>query len=89
MVTASQLSMSTGAASAPRPVRRYARSSRLVSLLALATSGIGLLSTGISVAQQSPEIVETIGDAYQIGRMRVNGGMVVQTILYNGLPIAS
>jgi hypothetical protein len=55
----------------------------------MATSGIGLLSTGISVAQQSPEIVEPIGGAYQIGRLRVTGGMVVQTILYNGRPIAT
>jgi hypothetical protein len=55
----------------------------------MATSGVGLLSTSSSVAQQSPEVVETIGDAYQIGRLRTNGGMVVQTILYNGRPIAT
>ena len=89
MVTASQSSMRTGAASAPGPAKRFVRSGRLVALVAMAASGIGLLSTVISAAQQSPEIVETIGDAYQIGRMRVNGGMVVQTILYNGRAIAT
>ena len=89
MVTASQSPTSADAASAPGPAKRYARNSRLIALLGLATGGIGLLLTGISVAQQSPEIVETIGDAYQIGRLRVNGGMVVQTILYNGRPIAT
>ncbi len=89
MVTALQSSMSTDAAAAPGSARRCARGSRLVAFLAMATSGIGLLSTGISVAQQSPEIVETIGDAYQIGRLKVNGGMVVQTILYKGRPIAT
>jgi hypothetical protein len=61
----------------------------VVAFLAMATSGSGLLSTGISVAQQSPEIGETIGDAYQIGRLKVNDGMVVQTILYKGRPIAT
>jgi hypothetical protein len=89
MVTASQSPTSADAASAPGPAKRYARNSRLIALFGLATGGIGLLLTGISVAQQSPEIVETIGDAYQIGRLRVNGGMVVQTILYNGRPIAT
>jgi hypothetical protein len=89
MITASQSSVSTDAASAPGSARLPARSSRLIALLAMATSGIGLLSTGMSVAQQSPEIVEPIGDAYQIGRLRVTGGMVVQTILYNGRPIAT
>jgi hypothetical protein len=89
MVTASQSPTSADAASAPGPAKRYARNSRLIALLGLATGGIGLLLSGISVAQQSPEIVETIGDAYQIGRLRVNGGMVVQTILYNGRPIAT
>jgi len=89
MVTASQSSTSADAASARSPAKRYARNSRLIALLGSVTAGIGLLLTGISVAQQSPEIVEAIGDAYQIGRMRVNGGMVVQTILYNGRPIAT
>jgi hypothetical protein len=89
MIIASQSSVSTDAASAPGSARLPARSSRLIALLAMATSGIGLLSTGISVAQQSPEIVEPIGDAYQIGRLRVTGGMVVQTILCNGRPIAT
>jgi hypothetical protein len=89
MVTASQSPTSADVASAPDSAKRYARNSRLIALLGLATGGIGLLLTGISVAQQSPEIVEAIGDAYQIGRMRVNGGMVVQTILYNGRPIAT
>jgi hypothetical protein len=89
MITASHTSVSTDAASAPGSARLPARSSRLIALLAMATSGIGLLSTGISVAQQSPEIVEPISDAYQIGRLRVTGGMVVQTILYNGRPIAT
>jgi hypothetical protein len=89
MITASQSSVRTDAASAPGSATLLARSSRLIALLAIATSGIGLLSTGISVAQQSPEIVEPIGDAYQIGRLRVTGGMVVQTILYNGRPIAT
>ena len=89
MVTASQSPTSADAVSAPSSAKPYARNSRLIALLGLATAGIGLLLTGISVAQQSPEIVETIGDAYQIGRMRVNGGMVLQTILYNGRPIAT
>jgi hypothetical protein len=89
MITASHSSVSTDAASAPGSARPPARSSRLIALLAMATSGIGLLATGISVAQQSPEIVEPIGGAYQIGRLRVTGGMVVQTILYNGRPIAT
>src|SRR5436190_14309299 len=89
MITTSQSSMNADAASAPGRAGRYARSSRLVGLLAMATSGIGLLLTGISIAQQPPEIVEAIGGAYQIGRLRVNGGMVVQTILYNGRPIAT
>jgi hypothetical protein len=89
MVTASQSSTSADAASAPGSAKRRARHRRLIALLGLATGGIGSLLTGISVAQQSPEIVEAIGDAYQIGRMRVNGGMVVQTILYNGRPIAT
>jgi hypothetical protein len=89
MITASQSSVRTDAASAPGSATLLARSSRLIALLAIATSGIGLLSTGISVAQQSPEIVEPIGGAYQIGRLRVTGGMVVQTILYNGRPIAT
>jgi hypothetical protein len=87
MIIASQSSVSTDAA--PGSARLPARSSRLIAFLAMATCGIGLLSTGISVAQQSPEIVEPIGGAYQMGRLRVTGGMVVQTILYNGRPIAT
>jgi hypothetical protein len=89
MIIASQSPVSTDAASAPGSAMLPARSNRLIALLAMATGGIGLLSTGISVAQQSPEIVEPIGDAYQIGRLKVTGGMVVQTILYNGRPIAT
>ena len=65
-----------------------ARSSSLVAFVAIATTGIGLVSTGVSVAQQSPEIVDTIGGPYKIGRVTTTGGMIVQTILYNGRPIA-
>src|SRR5262249_10917435 len=87
MVTTSQSSV-RDAAAAPGRAAQYTLS-RLVALPAMAASGIGCLLTCTSAAQQSPEIVENIGDAYQIGRMRVNGGMVVQTILYNGRPIAT
>jgi hypothetical protein len=66
-----------------------ARSSSLVAFLAMATPGIGLVLTGVSVAQQSPEIMETIGGAYKIGRLTTTGGMILQTILYNGRAIAT
>ncbi len=65
-----------------------ARSSSVVAFLAIATTGIGFVLTGVSVAQQSPEIVDAIGGPYKIGRVTTTGGMIVQTILYNGSPIA-
>jgi hypothetical protein len=53
----------------------------------MATSGLGVL-TEVSVAQQSPEIMETIGHSYKIGRVTTADGMILQTVLYNGAPIA-
>ncbi len=89
MIVTLQSSVRADIAAALGSTRRYARSTGLVAVLTIVTGGIVLLSTNISVAQQSPEVVETIGDAYQIGRLKTNGGMVVQTILYNGRPIAT
>jgi hypothetical protein len=52
------------------------------------TIGIGL-TTGVAVAQHSPELMETIGGSYKIGRVTSAGSMIVETVLYEGRPIAT
>jgi hypothetical protein len=64
------------------------RISRLVALVALA-AGIGLPSAGTSVAQPLLETVETISDSYKIGRLTLSDGAILETLLYDGRPIAS